>query len=519
VLRRQFLVGCGATLVAMGAPESAALAQTGARMRFGPPSPFDFDRLRARARALAARPPRPLPMPARQLVARLDYDAYQRIRPRADAVLWPDRPDAPPVRFFHLGRHNPHPIRIQVVEDGRARELRYDRSLFEYGDRELARRIPRDLGFGGFRVMHGGDDPRDWLAFSGASYFRSSGQLDQYGQSARGIAIGTGLPEPEEFPRFSEIWLAPAPEPDVDLTIYALLEGVSLTGAYAFRCTRDRAVGVDVDVALFPRGPIPRLGVAPLTRLFWYSETDRRRASDWRLEIHDTDGLAMWTGAGERVWRPLRNPSVVRVHTYRDRDPRGFGLSQRDRLFDHYQDDGVFYDRRPSVWIEPRGAWGEGEVMLVEIPTDDEIFDNIVAFWHPARRTARGDELRYAYRMCWAAAIPSFPAGTARVVATRSGRAGVPGQPRPRDGLKYVIDFEGGALARLRREDGVTPVATASRGRIERAYALPIVGTQRWRAAFDVFAEGDEAVELRCFLRHGEDALTETWSYPHMPSA
>ena len=511
--RRQFLGGsCGLALAALF-PTACGAQIPGARL--ARPVPFSLERLREMARALARRPHRPAPTPAAALVEQLDYDAYQQIAYREERALFTGEPGTPPLQFFHLGRHNRHPVGVHVLREGQARRFEYDRSLFAYGDPALARRLPADLGFGGFRALHT-DRPGDWLAFSGASYFRSAGELDQYGLSARGVAIGTGLPELEEFPRFSELWLEPASD-GAELSVYALLEGPSLTGAYRFRCRRDGAVVMDTDAYLYPRGAIARLGIAPLTSMYWFSETERHRATDWRPEVHDSDGLAMWTGAGERLFRPLGNPRALRVHAHQDRDPRGFGLVQRDRAFDHYQDDGVFYERRPSAWVEPRGAWGEGEVMLVEIPTDDEIFDNIVAFWRPHAPTRAGEEVHYAYRLHWAAEEPSFPSSLGRAVATRMGRAGVPGQPRPAEGVKLVIDFEGGALASAAR-GAAEPVISASRGRVEGAYALPVVGTDRWRVVFDVYADGAEGVELRCFLRRGDEALTETWIYPYAPS-
>ena len=81
----------------------------------------------------------------------------------------------------------------------------------------------------------------------------------------------------------------------------------------------------------------------------------------------------MWTGAGEWIWRPLCNPAKLRFNMFVDNNPRGFGLLQRDRNFDHYQDDGVFYEKRPCLWVEPKGDWGEGSVQLVEIPTVDQL--------------------------------------------------------------------------------------------------------------------------------------------------
>jgi glucans biosynthesis protein len=251
--------------------------------------------------------------------------------------------------------------------------------------------------------------------------------------------------------------------------------------------------------------------------MFWFGENNRHLATDWRPEIHDTDGLAIWTGAGERIWRPLNNPPTVQTSSFEDSDPKGFGLLQRDRAFYHYEDDGVFYDRRPSVWVEPQGGWGRGAVQLVEIPTDDEIHDNIVAYWVPATPVTAGSRWSFAYRLHWLADEPYPPTAVARVRHTRLGRGGIPGQPRPAGARKFVIDFEGGPLEELKKLDPVKPVVNASRGRIDNAYALQIVGTRNWRAFFDLYAEGPELVDLRCFLRLGERTLTETWLYQYIP--
>src|SRR4029453_13469836 len=92
------------------------------------------------------------------------------------------------------------------------------------------------------------------------------------------------------------------------------------------------------------------------------------------------DGLVIWNGAGERIWHPLNNPRQIFHTGYLDNNPKGFGLAQRDRDFDPFLD-GVGYEKRPTVWVEPLGDWGKGMMQLVEIPTDDEIRDNICAYW------------------------------------------------------------------------------------------------------------------------------------------
>jgi glucans biosynthesis protein len=263
---------------------------------------------------------------------------------------------------------------------------------------------------------------------------------------------------------------------------------------------------------------VERLGVAPLTSMFWYSETNHEDARDWRPEIHDSDGLAIWTGTGERIWRPLGNPPHVVTNAFLDDDPRGFGLMQRDRNFENYQDDGVFYDKRASVWVEPIGSWGAGSVQLVEIPTDDEIHDNIVVFWVPAGPVRAGDSYDFAYRLHWVGDAP-YPSQVARIVATRIGMGGIPGQPRPPGVRKFAIDLEGGNFAGLDRQSGVEVEVEASRGKVSDAVAYPVVGTDRWRVTFDLDANGREPVDLRMFVRKGDTALSETWIYQYFPTA
>jgi glucans biosynthesis protein len=213
----------------------------------------------------------------------------------------------------------------------------------------------------------------------------------------------------------------------------------------------------------------------------------------------------------------LNNPGTVRTNSFFDHNPQGFGLLQRDRAFHNYEDDGVFYDRRPSLWVEPQGDWGEGAVQLVEIPTDDEIHDNIVAYWVPKEPVKAGSEWSFKYRLHWLADEPYPPTEVGRVRHTRLGIGGVPGQPRPKGVRKFVIDFEGGPLDALEKLDEVEPVISTSRGKIDNDYALQIVGTKSWRAFFDLDAEGAEPVDLRCFLRLDDRTLTETWLFQYLP--
>jgi glucans biosynthesis protein len=274
---------------------------------------------------------------------------------------------------------------------------------------------------------------------------------------------------------------------------------------------------MEVDSALFLRQDVEQLGVAPLTSMYWFSEHDRGYRIDWRPEVHDSDGIALWNGRGERIFRPLNDPQRVVTSSFLDKCPKGFGLVQRDRAYDHYLD-GVNYDKRPTLWVEPIGDWGEGAVQLVEIPTDDEIHDNIVAFWVSATPARAGSALRYRYRLHWQADEPYPPSNLARVAATRIGRGGEPGKPRPARGVtKFVLEFEGKPLESLTTSDKLNAEITTSRGKTSYVFVEPVGATKRWRAQFDLNYDGDDPIELRVFLRKGKLTLTETWLYQLEP--
>jgi periplasmic glucans biosynthesis protein len=517
--RRRFLRSGAALLTAAAAdgPFARALAPA-AGLHEAPAVPFDYARLKGFARTRAAQryggaAPR---LPA--VIATLDWDHWQAIRFRDERSLWANEGVRFQVRFAHLGFRLEKPVRMYEVVDGTAREISFDATLFDYtraGVRPAD--VPANLGFGGFRIYHHSDWTRDRAAFQGASYFRAvDGEL-QYGMSQRGLAINCGLPEPEEFPDFVAYYLERPAKDSNRVTVYALLDSASVTGAYRFIIDVDDTLVMDVDAALYPRRPIERLGIAPGTSMFVCGKNDPRIAEDWRPEIHDSDGLQLCTGAGEWIWRPLVNARTLRVNTYMDDAPRGFGLMQRERRFAQYQDDWAFYEKRPDVWVEPKASWHKGAVMLVEIPTADETQDNIVAFWTPADRPQPGREYLYGYRLYWCRENPQrSPLAIAR--ATRSGLGGVVGQKRSHFAWRFVVDFAGGELAALAERARVTPVITASRGRIELPSARHL-GPEEWRAMFDLALSDDstEPVNLRLFLSLDGQALSETWLYQYTP--
>ena len=518
--RRNLLGMAGALAVGGGSAAMSSPAAAAAGLQpLGKSQPFDLAWLKGTARALATRPYQPHGRALPGDVAALDWDQYQSLKFKADHALWADDKLRFRIQLFHLGLFFKRPVRMYEVRQGRAQELAYDPAMFDYGQSGLdGARQPKDLGFAGFRVNMAPAFKSDVAAFLGASYFRAVGAEGQYGLSARGLAVDTALPRDEEFPDFTDFYFDP-PTPDSDtVVVHALLDSPSIAGAYRFAITPGEPLLMDIDAALYPRKEIERMGIAPCTSMFQTGENDRRAATDWRPEIHDSDGLSMRTGTGEWIWRPLSNPATLRFNSFVDKNPQGFGLLQRDRNFDHYQDDGVFYEKRPSLWVEPKSGWGDGAIQLVEIPTSDETFDNIVAFWNPIRKPQRGDELLYGYRLYWGSEPPARPS-LASCVATRTGLGGVVGQKRKYWSIRFAIDFAGGALTQLdRRGTKIEAVITASSGRIEISSARPLDAIKGIRAMFDLVpADTVEPITLRVFLSSGGLALSETWLYEWSP--
>ncbi len=531
VSRRRLLrdaAALGALLA--GAPAFARPARAqGAGPPLGEAEGFSWPGLVARVEAMARAPYRPPPRPAPELVQRIDYDAHGKLRLHPEFALWGEAGGVYPVAFVHLGRWFPKSVRLYALDapadtgETAAREILYRPEMFTVPpDHPAAGLPPEESAFAGFWLQESrrsGDwsERAPWASFVGATYFRTVGALGQVGLSARAVALDVGDPGREEFPDFTRFWLAPAEREGEPQLVYALLDGPSIVGACRLALTRGRGVTVEVESHLIPRRDIARLGIAPLTSMFWYGEHGDQRLQDWRPEVHDSDGLAIWTGAGERLWRPLANPPRIAFSSFADRDPRGFGLAQRDRNYDHYLD-GVNYHLRPTCWIEPRAPWGPGAVQLVELPTDDEIHDNIVACWLPEGPARAGEARTWRYRMHWQEFVPFFPVEElARCVATRTGRGGEQGRPRPPGRRKFALEFDGAILGSI--PWGVRPdvLAEASRGTISLARAEPVHHTARWLASFDLEAGGPEPVELRCRLALGGEPISETWLFQYFP--
>ena len=375
---------------------------------------------RALSQADFVPPPTDLPDPIKNLT----YEQYRDIRSDRNAAIWADEGLPFRMQLFHRGFYYKEEIDVGIVDDGGVHHLAYSPKLFDAG-KLVPKPLPsEDIGFAGIRLLGHINSPDSFdeiAVFLGASYFRSLGRGQVYGLSARGLALKTAAPEGEEFPIFRAFWVEKPMADSETVVVHALLDSVSVTGAYRFSIRPDESMIVDVEATLFPRVDLTKVGLAPASSMFFFGPNDRTNFDDYRPEVHDSDGLLMINGRGERIWRPIANPKSLQVSAFVDAAPRGFGLTQRNRDPARYQDFEASYEKRPSLWIEPVGDWGRGAVMLIEIPSDSEINDNIVAYWQPKDPIKAGSEFAFAYRQFWGGE-PAPQPGWRTIQATRVGR-------------------------------------------------------------------------------------------------
>ncbi|WP_241523912.1 glucan biosynthesis protein [Oceaniglobus indicus] len=470
-------------------------------------APFSVDWLRAEAERLSQSRFQPAPM-VPEAWRNLSYDEARLIWFRSDRAIWHDEPRPLQLDLFAAGHLNERPVEVNLVVDGTAKTLAFDRALFDATDKFPDPPIDATMGYSGIRLRTPLDKPeifREFMVFQGASYFRAIGNGQIYGLSARGLALRTGDEGGEEFPTFSRFYVEAADPGDTTFVVHALLDGPSVTGAYSFEITPGLPTRVGVTATLFPRVDLDHVGLAPLTSMFLFDETNRHRFDDFRPAVHDSDGLLMLNGNGERLWRPLANPRTLEFSSFVDSDPKGFGLMQRTRDPEAFADLEAKYEARPSLWITPRGDWGEGAVRLVEIPADKEIYDNTVAYWRPRDVLAAGQRFDFAYDMAWG----DDPAGVpdvARVINTRIGKGF--------DQVRVVcaIDFEDHpALAG--DPDTITLYVNDGRGLLSPGILQRNPGTGGLRASFSFDPEGAGEIEMRVQLLRDGLPLSEVWLY------
>ncbi len=519
IARRLFI----AKLMAVVATPFGALAQT-AKKATGPSANFSYDDVVDRARTLAKSAYNPNTATISQELEATSFDAWRQIRFRDSVDLLADASKKFKLQIFHLGHLFKRAIQLNLVTDKVAQALPYTEKYFDYGKLKFEKPLPPDLGYAGFRLhypLNSVTRSDELISFLGATYFRFLGRDQSYGLSARGLAIGSGnLDNNEEFPFFREFWVETPEAGSNKITVHALLDTPSLSGAYKFDIYPQQETEIVITATLFARRTVNRIGMAPLTSMFFLGENDRHlndrnKYDEFRPELHDSDGLMIHTAENEWIWRPLKNPLIQEVQRFNVRNPKGFGLVQRDRQFDHYVDIELNYEDRPTYWIQPTHDWGNGVIELIELATKDETADNIVCAFVPDAPLEPGQSFTFSY------SIRSLNAGkcphtlgfahdtySAPAVALGSGEEHVELRRR------FIVDFTGGNLDYYLKDPSlVRVVASARTAKIIRTFLVPNPKTNGFRAMIDVQFEKDQVGVVDAVLKCDDKTLTETWNY------
>ncbi len=469
-----------------------------------PTHAFDRQWLISHAETLAGKPYQERKLADSHPLNTMSYDDYRAIEFARGASIWTGEERNFIVDLLHLGFIYKTPVNLNLVSGGIARRVLYNPDVFRF---DGVRPEPGDSSissYSGFRVGTEINRPGVWdefLVFQGASYFRAVSKNQRYGISARGLAVKTASPEGEEFPVFTDFWIERPAKGSKSIVVHALLDSPSLTGAYSFTAHPGDPTAIDVDSVLFPRRRVTNYGIAPLTSMFFFDATNRMRFDDFRPAVHDSGGLRVDLRGGEKLWRPLANPASLQVSWFAANNPAGFGLMQRHGDFGEFEDIEARYELRPSVWVEPQGDWGPGHVVLVEIPTDSEIHDNIVAFWQPEVPLSAGGRQALSYRLHWGEK-DSSDNRLARVSDTRTGSGG------KRNARRFVIDFEAGNIPADLEID-----ASTSAGTISDSLGVAVPAADVYRVYFTFDPEREDLAELRLSVTENGKPWSETWLY------
>ncbi|RAI04114.1 glucan biosynthesis protein D [Acuticoccus sediminis] len=472
---------------------------------YGETVPFSADRLRELAQALSKQDYKDRSSEVPASLRDMDYPTFQQIRPWQK---WP-QPLGPDKLFSFdaliTGSVFNQPVDIWIVDGDTAQKVVYDFDSFWVGELAEGKLPKENVPFSGFRLhtdLSGNDSISEFAVFQGASYYRAVGRGETYGLSARGLAIDTGVPTGEEFPVFRTFWIEKTKDGDSGVVVHALLDSPSTTGIYRFILSPGNATFVDVELTLFPRRTIKTIGFAPFSSMFLFSGVNRSEFNDYRDAVHDSDGLSIFTGGGEWLWRPINNPGRLQISAFVDENPRGFGLVQRKREFADYEDAEARYELRTSAWVEPRGDWGKGSVVLFEIPTTKEWNDNIVAYWQPANPLEAGQPFEIAYRIHWED-VPQVASPGPQVINTRIGRN------LSDDRYLFVVDY----LMRGTSMQNLEIRTSASIGTVSNLVKYPVPVRDVLRITFELDPKDADLVEIRLALEPEDGPPGERWLY------
>ena len=511
------LAGLGERSGAILSPASAGPAQTSSpafplgAFPLGEATPFDPAMVTDAARTLSKQPFKAQSADIPEAFRNLAYDQYVGIRNRPATTIWAAENIGFALEPLHRGFVFLPPMEINLVAQGQSRRIVYDQNLFNFGKLTVPPNLG-DIGFSGFRVLapQDGNGLAELATFQGASFFRAVARGQNPGAMARAMSIKTADPRGEEFPAIRTVWIERPTLAENTLVVHALIDSESVTGAYRFTLHPGEATIIDTECTLFARFDVDHFGLATMSATHLLGPLDQHRFDDLRPNAGETGGLSILTGRGEWLWRPITNRQTLQISSFVDENPRGFGFLQRDRNFEHYQDDIQHWEARPSLWIEPIGDWSAGAVQLIEIPSESEVNDNVIAYWKPQQPLPAGTETPFAYRQFWCWTPPESPS----LAVTRQSRQGRGSTPKRR---RFLVEFFGEVLADPQHTQDLKPNLSATPGTITWLRTFSSADKKSYRVLFELDPGSETTSELRLVIEAAGNPISETWLYRWTP--
>ena len=457
------------------------------------------------ARELAKRPYAGPNVPLPDPFNGLNVEQYSAITPKPETAIWASDGRGLTIEPLHRGFVFDVPVLLHTVEDSVVLNVSYDKNRFNFGKLVPPGTLP-DIGYSGFRVMLQEDGKsRELAVFQGATFFRSQAKGQQRGLVARAVSIKTADARGEEISLFRAFWIEKPPIGG-PLVVHAIADSDSVVAAIRYTIRPGDVTIIDCETTLLPRVPLDHIGLGGMQAMHFFSPGSPRRAvDDYRPAAHEASGLQMLRGNGEWIWRPLTNPGQLQISTFADENIRGFGLVQRDRDFEDFQDDDQRYHLRPSCWVEPIGEWGKGAIQLVEIPTEADINQNIVNYWRPRATLTPNDEAIFNFRQYWCWQVPENT-GLATTSLTRVGRIG-------NKRRRFVVDFVGDNLNAEKKATDLKLALNISGGGIAGQRLIYSPQRKTARVLIDLDTGNESLIELRLVLELAGKPESETWLY------
>jgi len=378
----------------------------------------------------------------------IEYEKYSEIRFKPEYTFWRENSKFH-MQFFPQGYIYQESIKINEVWEDYQTPIFYQGSYFSIPHGINIDKFNELSGFSGLKLLYPINSENvheEFAVFQGSSYFRiiSKGQI--YGLSARGIAINTGLQTPEEFPIFSEFWIEKPKPKSEKVIVHSHLVGNSIEGYYKFTLYPGEVSKAEVTFESIIKRDIEKIGIAPLTSMFWYGESSTSLNPPYP-ESHDSDGLLIQDDQ-TFIWIPLENPKKPTTTIFKVKKLKGFGLMQRDREFSSYEDPRYEYHKRPSAWVEPVNSenWENGYISLYRIPTRDDLMDNIIVFYSPEKLPTKGDNIKFSYNIKMIDKL-KLDDDFAEVVSTKII------QNKDKNLISFFIDFKGLDLKNFEEKD------------------------------------------------------------------